>query len=148
MRKILTVFLAAWFGAYLLAGYGVAPLLFQNLPKMQAGMLAGVLFDAVNYAGMIVALSVHLATRRCDGYGQMPAGRNLSLILLCLLSFSQLMITPVIKALRAGQTHWLSDIIGGSFSVWHGVSSTIYLLASVLALALVARVLQFGGRTM
>lgn len=147
MRNVITVLLAAWFGAYLMAGYGVAPLLFQNLPKMQAGLLAGVLFDAVNYAGMAVALMVRFGSRP-DGYGQAPKGRRLSLILFGLLAFSQFMITPVIKALRSGNTHWLSDMLGGSFAAWHGTSSAIYMLVSLLAVVLVARVLQFGTRSM
>ena len=71
-NRVLALLAAVWFGAYLLAGYGVAPLLFQSLPKEQAGSLAGVLFSAVNYIGLFVWAILYLAglSAQQRSYGQ------------------------------------------------------------------------------
>lgn len=145
-NKLLVIITAAWFGAYLMAGYGVAPLLFQNLPQAQAGILAGILFDAVNYGGIAVMILLLLCGRTPPAaYGRNK--RSLSRILLgtalLLLSFSQLFLTPVIKALRSGGHHWLSDALGGSFAMWHGLSSSVYLLVSLVAVWILARLFRF-----
>lgn len=139
--------MALWFGAYVLAGYGVAPLLFQQLPAQEAGRLAGVLFDVVNYGGLAVWGGVYLAGRaaRRHSYERSHTGKIVALVWL-LLAVSQFLITPVIKALREQQTHWLHDSLGGSFGAWHGTSSSIYLAVSLIALFLLLRLLKFEWR--
>ncbi|QMT39571.1 DUF4149 domain-containing protein [Neisseria shayeganii] len=145
--KLLVFLMCLWFGAYILAGYGVAPLLFQQLPQQQAGYLAGVLFDVVNYAGLLVWGLVYLAGRSAQGhrYERSHTGKIVAFTWL-LLAASQFLITPVIKALREKQTYWLHDWVGGSFAAWHGTSSSIYLLVSLITLFLLLRLLKFEWR--
>ncbi len=44
-RKISLYAATLWLGMQIMAGYIAAPVLFKMLPKMQAGEIAGVLFD-------------------------------------------------------------------------------------------------------
>lgn len=149
-NKILTVLFSLWFGAYILAGYGVAPLLFQSLPREQAGVLAGVLFDVVNYGGLFVLAAVYLAGRaaqqRVQAYGRRGMTGKITAFAWLLLAVSQFLVTPVIKALREDGSNWLHGLLGGSFGAWHGTSSSIYLLVSLLALFLLWRLFRFEWR--
>ena len=144
-NKVSALLISAWFGAYLLAGYGVAPLLFQSLSKEQAGNLAGMLFAAVNYIGLGVWAVVYLAglsaQRRSYGHSRLTL-RIVALIWL-LLAASQFLLAPVIHALRTRQTHWLPDLFGGGMGFWHGMSSSLYILVSLLGLFLLLRLLRF-----
>ena len=145
-NRVLALLAAAWFGAYLLAGYGVAPLLFQSLPKEQAGSLAGALFSAVNYIGLFVWAILYLAglSAQKRSYGQRSklSSRTVALTWL-LLAISQFALVPLIRALRSGQTHWLSNLLGGELSFWHSMSSSLYVLISLLGLFLIMRLLRF-----
>lgn len=143
MQKILTILMSAWLGAQLTAGYVVAPVLFQHLPKMVAGNIAGILFGLLAYTGLVVWLLVGLYGYYRQKH-QPARSRTLMwiAILWVLQAFSQWIITPVIEALKTGRHHWLSDTISSSFAVWHGTSSIIYLLISFIGLYLVSRLLR------
>jgi len=103
-NRVLALLAAVWFGAYLLAGYGVAPLLFQSLPKEQAGNLAGALFSAVNYIGLFVWAILYLAglSAQQRSYGQRSklSSRIVALTWL-LLAVSQFALVPLIRASSA-----------------------------------------------
>ena len=60
-----------------------------------------------------------------------------------LLAISQFALVPLIRALRGGQTHWLSNLLGGELSFWHSMSSSLYVLISLLGLFLIMRLLRF-----
>ena len=64
------------------------------------------------------------------------------LLLLSLLAVNQFLVTPVIAAHKSGGSNWLLSLLGGSFGQWHGTSSVIYMLCSLLALGLVFRLLK------
>ncbi len=53
-RKISLYAATLWLGMQIMAGYIVAPVLFKMLPKMQAGEIAGVLFDILSWSGLAV----------------------------------------------------------------------------------------------
>lgn len=146
-NRVLALLAAAWFGAYLLAGYGVAPLLFQSLPKEQAGNLAGVLFSVVNYIGLFVWAVVYLAglsaQRQAFGRNNSKLSSRLTAFTWLLLAASQFLLVPVIRALRQGQTHWLPNLLGGEMGFWHGMSSSLYMLISLLGLILLMRLMRF-----
>ncbi|OAM29154.1 MULTISPECIES: DUF4149 domain-containing protein [Eikenella] len=147
-NRVLALLVSVWFGAYVLAGYGVAPLLFQSLPKEQAGTLAGVLFSTVNYIGLFVWAVVYLAgvSARRQSFGR-GGNSKLSSRLVAftwlLLAVSQFVLVPLIRALRTGQTHWLSNLLGGEMGFWHGMSSSLYMLVSLLGLVLLMRLVRF-----
>ena len=65
------------------------------------------------------------------------------ILLLLLTASNQFLISPVIAAHKAGTENWLLSLLGGSFGMWHGISSIIYLVCSVLGLGLLWRYLKF-----
>lgn len=143
MQKILAVLMSAWLGAQLTIGYAVAPVLFRHLPKMVAGDMAGILFGLLAYAGLVIWLLVGLY-----GYYQQKHdfyhGSTLTWISIMwvLQAVSQWVITPVIVALKTGSHYWLSDLISQRFALWHGISSSIYLVISLIGLYLVGKLLR------
>ncbi|WP_107928139.1 DUF4149 domain-containing protein [Neisseria animaloris] len=143
MNKLAAVLVGVWLGLQLGVGYLVAPILFQNMGRMEAGALAGVMFNVVAYTGMAVWLLVYFIGRAELNRHVMRSHTNkFVLALLSFLAANQFLVTPVIEAYKAGTTNWLLSLIGGSFGQWHGISSIIYMICSVLALGLVFRLLK------
>ncbi|WP_368495243.1 MULTISPECIES: DUF4149 domain-containing protein [Neisseria] len=147
MKKLAGVLAGAWLGLQLGVGYLVAPVLFQNLERMQAGALAGVLFTVTAYIGMFVWLLVYFTGRseQKRAYARAHTGKWI-LLLLALLAVNQFLITPVIEAHKTGTANWLLTLLGGSFGRWHGTSTIIYMVCSVLGLGLVFRLVKMEWR--
>lgn len=147
MKKLAGVLAGAWLGLQLGVGYLVAPVLFQNLERMQAGALAGVLFTVTAYIGMFVWLLVYFTGRseQKRAYTRAHTGKWI-LLLLVLLAVNQFLITPVIEAHKTGTANWLLTLLGGSFGRWHGTSTIIYMVCSVLGLGLVFRLVKMEWR--
>lgn len=134
-----------WLGVYIGLGYIAAPLLFSHLDKMQAGEIAGKMFHVVHISGLVIWLVFYLTTRRKNHYLQFSPNRIEKwngLLILCLL-MNEVVISPVIEALKMEQDHWLHVIVGGNFAVWHGISSSIYLVMGILAFWLTWRFFRF-----
>lgn len=138
LAKIRSLALVAWVGALWFAGYVAAPVLFGLLSKMTAGHVAGRLFEIIAYLGMACAGILLL-------FGLFESGAKLfkttyfklvlaMLLCVCLNHFG---VTPVIEALKQGQSHLVLQTVGGGFGMWHGVSSVIYLITSLLGAFLV-----------
>lgn len=64
------------------------------------------------------------------------------MLLLILNMINEFLIAPVIAALKTGTNHWLHQLIGGSFGMWHGVSSLVYLAVAVIGLCLCCALLR------
>ncbi|MCP2040201.1 putative membrane protein YedE/YeeE [Neisseria sp. HSC-16F19] len=147
LTRLLAVLLGIWLGAQLVLGYVAAPVLFAHLPRLQAGHIAGVLFSIQSYFGLAVwALAAYVG--RTQQARSLLKSRSLKLmaVLWALLAVNEWLVTPVINALKTGGSHWLLALTGGSFGLWHGVASSLYLLVSLLGLYLVARWLRFEWR--
>lgn len=134
MRSLLeTIAIVAWLGSLTVVGYLVAPVLFQNLPKMKAGDIAGQLFHLVSYIGIISAVVLICSGSIKQGlrgfFGSLK-GFFISIALLCTI-INEWLITPVIVALKTNGKNMLYQQIGGSFAVWHGVSQIIYLITAI-----------------
>ncbi len=144
LKRILAVMIGLWLGAQWLGGYVVAPLLFMNLPKTEAGTIAGHLFAYVGYFGLLVwALVAYVG--RLKQERSFLKSRTLGWIgvLWGLTAANQWLVSPVIQALKTGSGQWLLALTGGSFGVWHGISSVLYLLCSLIGLYLAAKLLRF-----
>ncbi len=141
LERLAGLLAGVWLGAQLTVGYVVAPVLFGHLPKAEAGDIAGVLFYVVTYIGLAAWLLVWAGRRKTGG--RATAAVKLLLVLLLLNQFA---VTPVIQALKTDSSNWLLSLAGGSFGVWHGISSLIYLLCSLLGVALVWRLNRFEWR--
>ncbi len=148
MNRLAALLTGAWFGMQLMAGYIAVPILFRYLNKIMAGQIAGELFAIVAYFGLFAWAVAYVTIRTAIvEYGRYnprtTTGLNGIGAMLLLLSINQFFVTPVIDALKHNQHHWLHDWLSGSFAVWHGVSSSIYLLCSILGGALLFYYLHF-----
>lgn len=131
-RKISLYAATLWLGMQIMAGYIVAPVLFKMLPKMQAGEIASVLFDILSWSGLavwgaVLAAAFAALTRRQTA---------LLLFLLSALAANRFLITPVIEALKYGYENWLLSFVGGSFGMWHGISSIVFMATALLSAVL------------
>lgn len=134
-RLLLTV----WAGAMWTVGYIVAPTLFAVLDDRHlAGMLAGKLFGIVAYLGL--ACGVLLLVGQVMRSGWKGWRVYALLVMLALTAVGEFLLQPWMAALKA-QGGTAAD----RFAMLHGVSSTLFLIVSLLALALVAFGLASDG---
>lgn len=140
MNKSAAALAAIWLGMQVMAGYVAAPLLFKSLPKLQAGAVAGELFNVVSYSGLLIWALVYFVGKRAASVRHVRSiNGKLIAVLWFGLAVNQFLVTPVIEALKSQTTHWLLSLTGGSFGMWHGISSLIYMICAILALVLVWR---------
>lgn len=144
MQRLLAVLLGVWLGAQLAVGYAVAPVLFARLPVVSAGQIAGILFGLLSYFGLIVwGIAAYVGYRTQERRLRQSRSLKLISVLLVMLAVNEWLLTPVINALKNDTAHWLLGLSGGSFAMWHGLSSLIYLLVTLLGGYLVLRWLRF-----
>ncbi|MDO5640363.1 MAG: DUF4149 domain-containing protein [Neisseria sp.] len=143
MQKLAAVLAGVWLGLQLGIGYLAVPVLFQHLGKLEAGAMAGTMFNVVAYSGLAVWLLIYFIGRHELNRSLLRSKTNkFVLLLLALLAVNQFLVTPVIEAHKAGAANWLLSLVGGSFGQWHGTSSVIYMVCSLLAIGLVFRILR------
>lgn len=138
-----------WVGGLWVVGYLAVPTLFYAQPDRQlAGMLAGRMFEAMGYAGIVCGIYLLL-------YRWLTAGRQardgMSLLIVAMLSIallSQCYIQPLMADMKAQalplevmQSSW-----AGQFKLWHGISSILYLLESLLGAGLVILLYRASGK--
>ncbi|MFZ2627705.1 MAG: DUF4149 domain-containing protein [Rugosibacter sp.] len=142
------IVIAIWLGSQVGIGYIAAPVLFSQLAdRSLAGNLAGAMFSAEAWLGMACAafLLVYLAIAQgarimcCSVFW-------LVLLMLAATLLSHFGIQPLMAQLKleALPQPVMESALSGRFALWHGVSSGLYLLQSLLGVALV--VLQGRGK--
>lgn len=131
--------LAIMFGLLVVSGYVVAPVLFAKAGSShEAGRLAGEIFHVVNIGVMVMAVAVAAFWFRMKSMSRLNWG--LLLVLGSLVAINEygvsLMITEIKHA--AGPIDALADDdpLRQSFGMWHGISASIHLLASLVAACL------------
>lgn len=127
-----------WVGGLWVIGYLVTPLLFQMLDdRALAGDLAGRLFLVMGYIGLGCGFALYLAQRlhRRSTPGQgLRAG--LIALMLVLTAVGMFVLQPQMAALKqAGLTPGSAE--AARFGQLHGIAAVIYLMNSLLGLALV-----------
>ncbi|WP_016686918.1 DUF4149 domain-containing protein [Neisseria sicca] len=146
MNRLCALLTSLWLGMQVMAGYIAAPILFERLGKQEAGNIAGVLFSINNYFGLLAWIVAWLVVRSNRNRSFSDNGKvapKFIILLLLLTASNQFLISPVIEAHKTGTANWLLSLLGGSFGMWHGISSIIYLVCSVLGLGLLWRYLKF-----
>lgn len=145
MRKLAEalylIVLTAWVGGMWAVGYLVAPVLFADLGNRQlAGMVAGKLFAWIAWIGLGSAayLMLFLAMR----WGGAVFKRSvfwLVLIMVVLTAVSLFGIQPLMAQLKAEALprEVMESVLRDRFAAWHGISSILYLVQSMLGLWLV-----------
>lgn len=151
MRRITALLISLWLGFHLSVGCVVAPLVSNQLNtsdngKALADTLSGSLFHIANLFTLAVWLIVYF-TARSDNRMVYHKSRTpfWAGALLVLTAINEWLITPVVAALRASQDNWLHNIIGGHVGMWNGISYLVYLLCSLIGLALAIQLLRLAN---
>lgn len=132
--------LVAFLGAIALFATTVTPALFATVPGASAARVVGRVLPVLDGAGLVLGLAaVALAA---TGRSGRPAG-VLGAVLAVLAAASLLVVTPEIAGIRRAAGDALSHLPPGDplrrrFGVLHGLSTVLFGLQAVLAVALVA----------
>lgn len=140
--------LTLWVGSLLSIGYLAVPVAFTTLGDITlAGNYAGKLFSAVNLLGMgcaIVLLLSKLITKTKKALNLWRFWVILVMLILTLVFYFYLQPQMAhIKTLA-----WQSDeVLSAKFALFHSISRNLYLILTVLGLALVVTTDDFPAKT-
>jgi high-affinity Fe2+/Pb2+ permease len=133
-----------WVGGLWAIGYMVAPTLFAALHdnRQMAGMLAGRMFQVIAYVGM--GCGVYLLLYRLSRFGASALKQAFfwaALTMLLLAIGGHFGIQPVMESLKAQAMpqEVMKSMFADRFSTWHGISSIVYMIESLLGLVLVLK---------
>ena len=136
------ILLTLWVGSLWSIGYLVVPIMFQAQPDKQlAGMLAGEMFRVQGLTGIVCGL--YLLGRRWSMAGTAALRQPFFLTIALMLALTLLItfgIQPLMAQLKADALplEVMQSVLANKFALWHGISSILYLLESLLgALAVV-----------
>ena len=136
-----TIALTLWVGGLWAVGYLVAPTIFSTLADRQmAGMLAGKLFSMIGWVGLFCAAYLLLSMLLRLGGAALKRGVFwLVVVMLLLTAISQFGLQPWIAQLKAEALprEVMESVVRDRFATWHGISSILYLVQSLLGLLLV-----------
>ncbi len=136
-----SIALTLWVGGLWTIGYVVAPTIFSALADRQlAGMLAGKLFALIGWVGLVCAAYLLLSMLfRLGGRALRRWGFWLLLVMLALTAASQFGLQPWLAQLKAEALprEVMESVLRDRFATWHGISSILYLVQSLLGLLLV-----------
>ena len=135
------IVLALWAGGLWTVGYLVAPLLFRVAPDRQiAGTLAGTLFTAMAFVGLGCAAYVLVYRLGRAGLGALRQGFFWVVVLMVILTVAgQFGVQPILAGLKeqALPREVMESVLRDRCIAWHGVASVLYVLQSLLAVAMV-----------
>lgn len=135
------VILTLWVGGLWAIGYLVAPTLFATLADRQlAGMLAGKLFVLISWIGLGCAAYLLIFMLLRTGSAALKRGTFWLILLMLALTVASLFgIQPLLAQLKAEALprEVMESVLRDRFATWHGISSILYLVQSVLGLLVV-----------
>ncbi|MBM4181301.1 MAG: DUF4149 domain-containing protein [Betaproteobacteria bacterium] len=135
--------LTLWVGGLWAVGYLAAPTLFYSLDdRVLAGMLAGRMFGYIAWVGLVCGVWLLLFRMARLGGAALKQGFFWIVLIMLLLSLAQQFgIQPVMQQLKdqALPKDVMESLFRDRFTAWHGVSSAVYLIQSLLGLAAVAK---------
>jgi MFS family permease len=142
------VAIAVWVGGLLAIGFIAAPVLFAQIAdRSLAGSLAGAMFVIVAWIGMGCGAYLTLYLVLAKGWRAIQSGVFwIVLLMLALTAAGHFGVQPLLAQLKADALprQVMESALRDRFSEWHGVSRVLYLLQSLLGIALV--VVQDRGR--
>ena len=140
-RHLAALCVTLWVGGMWMLGYVVLPVLFKTLPDRQlAGMVAGQLFTLLAYIG--IACALYLLLFQLQQFGRAALRRTAFRITVAMLLFvliGQFGLQPILADLKvqALPLDVMNSALAAKFKTWHAVSGVIYLIQSLLGIALV-----------
>jgi hypothetical protein len=142
------VAITAWVGGLWVIGYLAAPTLFYRLTDhMLAGSLAGTMFSALAWTGIVCASYLLLFLFLRHGLRVFSLAVFWLVLLMLGVTLAGLFgIQPIVTrlALESWPRGIMESTVHDRFAMWHGVSSALYVLQSLLGLALL--LVQDQGR--
>lgn len=137
---LFTIALTLWVGGLWAVGYLVAPTLFATLADRQlAGLVAGKLFALIGWVGIVCAVYLLLSLLVRLGASAFRRGFFwLLLVMLALTALSQFGLQPWLAQIKAEALprEVVESVLRDRFATWHGISSILYLVQSLLGLFL------------
>jgi len=142
-HHIATLTTTLWVGSLWAIGYLAVPILFHAQSDRQlAGMLAGKMLETAGYIGIVCGL--YLLLHRWLGAGK-QVSRDVSawlvIVMLCITLLTLFYIQPLMADIKmqALPLDVMQSTFAGKFKMWHGISSVLYLIESLLGAWLVTR---------
>ncbi len=140
-RHLAALSVTLWVGGMWMLGYVVVPVLFKVLPDRQlAGLVAGQLFTLLAYIG--IACALYLLLFQLQQFGRAALRRSafrVTATMLLLVLVGQFVLQPILADLKvqALPLDVMNSALAAQFKTWHAVSGVIYLIQSLLGIALV-----------
>lgn len=136
------ILLTLWVGALWAIGYIAVPVLFSVIfDRFVAGGIAGKMFTAVNYLGLVCGVLLLVSVIYQAGAEWRRHWQAWALVaMLVLIVAMEFVLQPLMQGLKManpqGFTPGTPD--AARFGMVHGISSLLYLSTSLMGLALVA----------
>jgi len=131
--------LTLWVGGMWVSGYLVAPVLFNMLDKQTAGEVAGRLFTVMSYVGIGCAVLLLLDASTDARSGNLPMWKltrvRLVTVMVLIIIAGQWGLQPMMVDLKAQGLDQAA--VATQFGRLHGVAQVLFMLNSLLGLALV-----------
>lgn len=139
--SLYSITITLWVGGLFAIGFLVAPVLFAQLPDHAlAGNLAGTLFTLMALVGFVCGGYLILFLFMRHGLHTFKSGVFwIVLLMLVLNAAGHFGIQPIIAQLKvdALPRQVMESALRDRFAAWHGISSGLYLIQSLLGLWLV-----------
>lgn len=128
-----------WVGGLWAIGYLAVPVLFHALDdRAIAGNLAGEMFRIVNGVGLVCGVLLLASTLVSAGAGALRRWRSIVVIVMMTAAAVILFVLQPQMAVLKAEAAAAGAQLGAEFGRLHGISSALYLVASVLGVFLVA----------
>ncbi len=142
---LFAIAITLWVGSIWAIGYISAPTLFEYVADRSfAGSLAGRQFAIVAWVGMACAtyaLVFQLFRAGLDAFGQLSFWLIVLMLLLTLIGHFG--VAPVVAKLRPEMLREAAEsVVRSRFATWHGIASVLWLLQSLLGVALVSLLIR------
>ena len=138
--------ITAWVGGLWAIGYIAVYILFRAQPDKQlAGMLSGQMLMAIGYIGIVCGIYLLLHELTLSGKTAIRAWSfwlvATMLVITLLLQYGIYPLMADIK-LQANSPDVMQSAFGPSYKMWHGISTLLYLLESLLGVTLIIKSLR------
>jgi MFS family permease len=148
LSSLYNIAVALWVGGLFATGYLAAPVLFSQIAdRSVAGAVAGAMFSVMAWVGLACGTYLVLFILAGKGWRAVQSGVFwIVLLMLALTVAGHFGVQPVLAQLKADALprQVMESALRDRFSTWHGVSSGLYLVQSLLGIALV--ILQERGK--
>ena len=145
---IYSMAVAVWVGGLLAIGFIAAPVLFAQLAdRAIAGTIAGAMFAVMAWVGLACGGYLILFVAFARGWRAIKSGVFwIVLAMLALTVAGHFGVQPILAQLKvdAMPRQVMESALRDRFTAWHGVSSVLYLVQSLLGIALA--ILQERGK--